>query len=279
MVSVTNAEGCDPDGWLVGVNRQGHANADDHPVEILVGFESIVTGAEAGPEGLGTIGDKREGDIRSSNCGGWQRPIARIEFEPRKAKELRDPIVMISNPWRAEFDDYGSKLLEEDKPIGFEHQRSYFAYYSNREEGAYKAQGMQDSAYAGLWYIALNLDGREANGTNIDQNNYTLTVKLDGEEVEGQAWRPSNKPGPEPSAEPMNSAEGGESGDKNSASQADGVGEKGSLPLEDKGTNWTTIGLVGLAAVLIMGAVVVMVAKNSRKKKQGPAQNQHFSQP
>lgn len=116
-----------------------------------------------------------------------QRPIAQVEFGEARTKDLRQAVLEVATPWRHIIENYGSKGLSDSKPTVIDNQTAYYAYYSNREEGAYKAQGMQDSAYAGLWYIAVNLDGREANGTNIDQNNYTLTVKLDGEEVEGPA--------------------------------------------------------------------------------------------
>ena len=254
---ISDEEGCDPKEWRIAVNRGGSAYEPTLPVEILVGNEPIVRGEEAGPEdpheGASFEQDKvaiRPGEpkpVEGANSYSaattiepgtysdnivagetryykidvpWgQRPVAMVEFDRKQARDPLNGMLEIATPWREIKSNFDFESLKEDKNTKLDHQRAYYAYYRNRVGDGYPQAFKKDSAFAGDWYVMVTLDGREDNGMVSEEETYTLTVALDGEEVSGPEWRPSNDPGPEPTIEPMSvsedtSSEGSENSDE-----------------------------------------------------------------
>ena len=197
-----------------------------------------------------------------------QRPVAAVEFDRKKARDYRSGSLNIASPWRQVEIGTNRATLSDEGPERADHTETYYAYYRNRvlDSSSVSMEFQKDSAYAGDWYVMVTMDGKEDNGKVSAQEDYTLTVQLDGEEADGPAWRPSNEPGAEPTIEPMSASEDANAEDSESTDeqQAAGVEEN----KEDDGPSWMPIGIgAGIVAVIALLVGILIGVSNARKKK------------
>ncbi len=192
-----------------------------------------------------------------------------------KARDYRSGSLNIASPWRQVDIGTNRATLSDEGPERVNHKETYYAYYRNRvlDSSTTYFAFQKDSAYAGDWYVMVTMDGQEDNGKVSAQEDYTLTVQLDGEEADGPAWRPSNDPGPEPTIEPMSASKDANAEDSESTDEQQAAGVEENKE-EDDGPSWMPIGIgAGIVAVFALLVGILIGVSNARKKK---ARQQQF---
>jgi len=281
-ITIVPEDGCDPAKYRVNISSAGSSFDGELPVEIVVGFPPLVSGAEAGPEndretpdgddkdkvkvphtdpkstpgGLsydiateitpGTVSDTLvpgETKFYRMNVDWGQRPIAEVEFDKKQTDDSRSGKIFVASPRRVQTSYSSSESLDEDLPVTARAVGTPYVFFRNGEGSS------SDAKEAGQWYVMVSLDGGSDNGMQSEEIEFRLSTALEGDKVDGPEWRQPLEPGPAPTLEPTSNENNSNSGESaNSASSGNENTSQSNAVLY--------VGL-GILAIILIAAVAV----------------------
>jgi len=281
-ITIVPEDGCDPAKYRVNISSAGSSFDGELPVEIVVGFPPLVSGAEAGPEndretpdgddkdkvkvphtdpkstpgGLsydiateitpGTVSDTLvpgETKFYRMNVDWGQRPIAEVEFDKKQTDDSRSGKIFVASPRRVQTSYSSSESLDEDLPVTARAVGTPYVFFRNGEGSP------SDAKEAGQWYVMVSLDGGSDNGMQSEEIEFRLSTALEGDKVDGPEWRQPLEPGPAPTLEPTSNENNSNSGESaNSASSGNENTSQSNAVLY--------VGL-GILAIILIAAVAV----------------------
>lgn len=257
---------------------------EDRPATSVTGGTSYSTATEIQP---GTLKDSIvPGETRFYRIPvEWgQRPVAKMEFGPVSADNSPNATVEIASPLRHKAGSQMPTILSTGSATSKTNTDAYWAYYSNNPQGSssYRETYQKDAAYAGDWYVMVTLNGGANNAQANVEEDYELTVLLDGEPVEGPGWTMPVDNGPEPADTPIQPAGASDStgsntpeasGGASTSTDGDSSDSGESIAASDDTASGSAVGLgrpvlVAIGAgigLLVIGGITAAVLRARRR--------------
>lgn len=191
-----------------------------------------------------------------------QRPVVAIRTKENQLDDAVRPSVLLLNPFYGKDYVVGRELREENiRTIAVNRPIEFMNRSSDRGGG--------DVAYAGYYYIVVGVSETDAEKLQGTEQEYELSVLLDGKPTKGPDWRPVEVNGPKPSdkpilsdketasatAKPTESA----SGEATTSQASESVEAMNTSASEDKRSNLPMKILAAVAGFLILLLVLAFV--------------------